>query len=149
RPNATFGCSITPQAESLARTKTFLEEYSRAPLPPGQRDAWLTKVKNTLGHQDIECFGINPHTRAAHVLVEADYRMKLVGIGLEESVPGVRNYLASIPKDKTPPSLGVLRWWFTLKYDAVAANPLRNAFELRGQGVQVLSENEMLTATGQ
>ena len=29
-------------------------------------------------------------------MVEADYRMKLVGMGLEQGVPGVESYLASI-----------------------------------------------------
>jgi hypothetical protein len=149
RPDATFGCSITPTPESLARTKAFLEESSRTPLKPGGRSAWLTKVKSTLGPQEIEFYGIDSRTRVAQVLLEADYRMKLVGIGLEEGVLGVPSYLASIPKDNKPASLGVLRWWFTLKYDAVAANAGRDAFELRGQGVQVQSENELLTATGQ
>ena len=43
----------------------------------------------------------------------------------------------------------MLRWWFTLKYDALAATDDHNAFEIRGPGVQVLSENEMLTKLGQ
>lgn len=148
-PDATFGCSINPVPESLARTKTFLEASSRTPLKSGGRDAWLTKVRDTLGAQDIEYYGIDSRTRVAQVLVEADYRMKLVGIGLEEGVLGVPSYLASIPKDKSPPALGVLRWWFTLKYDALTTNPTRDAYELRGQGVQVLSENELLDAAGQ
>lgn len=149
RPDATFGCSINPRPESLARTKTFLDESSRAPLKPNGRDPWLAKVRETMGAQDIEYYGIDPRTRVAQVLVEADYRMKLVGIGLEEGVLGVPSYLASIPKDKNVPPLGVLRWWFTLKYDGVATNPARDAYELRGQGVQVLSENELLDAMGQ
>lgn len=149
RPDATFGCSITPRPEALAKTKAFLDESSRTPLKPNGRDAWLAKVRNTLGAQDIEYYGIDPQTHVAQILLEADYRMKLVGIGLEEGVLGVPSYLASIPKDLKTPPLGVLRWWFTLKYDGVAANPARDAYELRGQGVQVLSENELLDALGQ
>ena len=42
----------------------------------------------------------------------------------------------------------MLRWWFTLKYDAVVATADRDAFEIRGPGVQVLSENELLTQSG-
>ena len=84
-------------------------------------------------------------------MVEADYRMKLVGMGLEKGVPGVQSYLASIslaPGEPGPP-MGVLRWWFTLNYDAVSASADRRAFALRGQGVKVESENEHLTAQGQ
>ena len=57
-------------------------------------------------------------TRAAQVLVEADYRMKLVGMGLEEGTLGVTSYLASIvlAKGEAPPPMDVLRWWFTMNY---------------------------------
>jgi hypothetical protein len=145
-----FGCSITPTQDGLARTKSFLAESSKTPLKPGQRAGWLKRVRDTLGFQDIEVYGIDPRTRAAHVLVEADYRMKLVGLGLEEGVLGVKSYLDSIsvkPGEAVP--MDVLRWWFTLNYQGVMASPDRDVFEIRGQGVQVLSENELLTMTGQ
>jgi hypothetical protein len=146
-----FGCSITPTQDGLARTKAFIEESNKTPLKPGQRGSWLNKLRDSLGMQDIEVYGIDPRTRAAHVLVEADYRMKLVGLGLEDGVLGVKNYLSSItvkPGEPAPP-MDVLRWWFTLNYQAVAASAERDVYEIRGQGVQVLSENELLTMTGQ
>jgi hypothetical protein len=45
--------------------------------------------------------------------------------------------------------MSVLRWWFALKYDTIARSESRDAFELVGQGVRVLSENEMLAEQGQ
>jgi hypothetical protein len=151
KSDATFGCSIKPLPESLARTKAFLERSNRTPLKPGARDAWLDDLRQTLGPQEIEYYGLDPRTRVAQVLVEADYRMKLVGIGLEEGTLGVPSYLSMIEvaKGKSPPSLGVLRWWFSLNYQGIAANTTRDAFELLGQGVRVQSENELLEATGQ
>lgn len=151
QPKATFGCSIKPVQASLARTKTFLEESSKTPLKAGGRTAWLGQLQKALGSQDIEYYGIDPRTRVAQVLLEADYRMKLVGIGLEEGTLGVPSYLSMIKvgKDEAPPSLGVLRWWFTLNYQALVTNAPRDAFELRGQGVQVQSENEALAANGE
>ena len=76
--------------------------------------------------------------------------MKLVGMGLEAGVPGVVSYLNSIKvgPGQPPPPMTVLRWWFTLNYDAVLCSPDRLAFTLRGQGVKVESENERLTAEG-
>jgi len=145
-----FGCSITPTQDGLARTKAFLAESSKTPLKPGQRGAWLKQLRDTLGFQDIEVYGIDPRSRAARVLVEADYRMKLVGLGLEDGVLGVKNYLDSIsikPGEAAP--MDVLRWWFTLNYQGVMASPDRDVFEIRGQGVQVLSENELLTIAGE
>jgi hypothetical protein len=150
-PDARFGCLIAPTQDGLARLQAFLEESGKRHLRPGQRKAWLNSLRSQLGPQDIEVYGLDPRTRAARVMVEADYRMKLVGMGLEEGVPGVPSYLAMIrlgPRQSAPP-MGVLRWWFELNYDAVTAAKDRSAFALRGQGVKVLSENEHLTAAGQ
>jgi hypothetical protein len=104
-----------------------------------------------LGRQDIEVYGIARRTHAGYVLVEADYRMKLVGIGLEQGTLGLKSYLSGVQLDKNgnPPPMNVLRWWFTLNYDALSATESRDAFELKGPGARVLSENEMLTERGE
>lgn len=146
-----FVCSITPRRENLAATQAYLNESAKTPLKPGQRDNWLAKIRSLMGKQDITVDGLDPQTRVARVIVEADYRMKLVGMGLEDGVLGVSSYLDSVPApdDGVPAPMSVLRWWFTMNYEALRATPGRNAFELRGTGVQVLSENEMLTQRGE
>jgi hypothetical protein len=85
------------------------------------------------------------------VLVEADYHMKLIGMGLAEGVLGVDSYLASVPlgPNSPAPPMSVLRWWFTLNYDSIATTREGLAFEIRGPGVRVLSENELLTQRGE
>ncbi len=149
-PDARFGCAITPTEEALKRTQEFLEQSKKRPLRTGEREKWLADLRAKVGQQDIDVYGLDPRTRAARVMVEADYRMKLVGMGLEEGVAGVTSYLelVRVPKGVDPPPMDVLRWWFTLNYDAVLASQDRRAFEVRGQGVKVLSENEKLTAEG-
>ncbi len=148
--DARFGCLINPRREALARVQQFLAESSKRPLPAGGRSAWLAQLRAQLGPQDIEVYGLDPRTRAARVMVEADYRMKLVGMGLEQGVPGVKSYLdlVQVPAGQAPPPMGVLRWWFTLNYEALVASEDRLAFGLRGQGVKVESENERLAADG-
>lgn len=148
--DATFGCSITPTEENLKRTRDFLEASRRQPLAPDRREAWLEQLRGRLGRQVIEVDGIDPGTRVGQVLVEADYRMKLVGLGLEKGTVGVASYLdtVKIRAGQAPPPIDVLRWWFTMNYDAVRTSADHNAFEIRGTGVQVLSENELLTALG-
>ncbi len=120
-PQATFTCSIDPTQQGLARTKPFAEASSATPLKPGQRADWLKKLRDCMGRQNISVEGIDPRTRVARVLVEADYRMKLVGMGLEEGTVDVPSYLdlIQVAPGEAPPPLDVLRWWFTLKYDAV------------------------------
>ncbi len=149
--DAKFGCLIVPRPESLARVQEFLNESAKRPVPADLRRLWLERLRSRLGQQDIEVYGLDPRTRAARVMVEADYRMKLVGMGLEPGVPGVVSYLDSvkIPPGAAPPPMGVLRWWFELDYDAIVAARDRSAFAIQGQGVKVLSENEHLSAKGE
>jgi hypothetical protein len=145
-----FGCSITPTEEGLAKAKAFLDASSSKPLKDGTRGKWLQELRSQLGRQNVEVFGIDPHSRVAQAIVEADYRMKLVGIGLEKGTQDVPSYLDMLKPaaGKTRP-LDVLRWWFTINYDALATNADHDVYEIRGQGVKVLSENELLTAKGQ
>jgi hypothetical protein len=148
-----FGCSINPRQDALAKTQAFLASSSQTPLQPGQRKSWLRDIRETVGKQDIEIFGVDPASRVAAVLVEADYHMKLIGMGLEDGVDGVDSFLDSVKlasqrDGAVPPAMSVLRWWFALNYDAIHASLNGEAFELVGQGVRVLSENEMLAEQG-
>jgi hypothetical protein len=145
-----FGCSIEPIKDNLAATKAFLDKWAGKKLPAGAsaKEKWLGELRDALGRQSVDYFGIDPTTRVARVLFEADYRMKLVGIGKERGPHTVPSYLSMLKADEAPSSLGVLRWWFTLNYDAILTSDSRDAFELRGQGVKVLSENELVDAQG-
>jgi hypothetical protein len=145
-----FGCAIKPREANLTATKLFLEKWKNRSVAQGQRQSWLEKLRETVGKQDIEVSGIDPRTRAARILVEADYRMKLVGMGLEDGTLGVVSYLDAVKRTHphNPPAMNVLRWWFTLNNESLKATERRDAFELAGQSVRVLSENEMLSETG-
>ncbi len=151
-PRGEFGCSIEPRPEALTATKQFLDESAKKPLKPGknQREDWIARLSAAMGRQDIRFDGVDPTTHVARVMFEADYRMKLVGIGLEETALNVPSYLDLVQAAKgAPPPLGVLRWWFTINYQSLVASPQRDVYEFHGQGVKVLSENEMLDARGQ
>ena len=142
--NGKFGCAITPRQQNLADTKAFLAQSKL------RGNAWRNKLQEHLGMQDIEVFGIDPQTHTGRVLVEADYRMKLIGMGLEESITEIPSFLSRVEPnpDGTLPPLDVVRWWFTLNYDDVFADDDRLAFEFTGTGVKVLSENEMINEQG-
>lgn len=147
-----FGCSITPRQQNLAATQEFLARSATSPLRPGRaaREKWLEELRTTLGRQEIEVFGLAAGTHAAHVLVEADHHMKRVGLGLADGVVGVDNYLDTVARNTgAAQPLSVLRWWFSTNYQGVARNPDGTAYQLVGQGVRVLSENEMLTERGE
>ena len=139
-----FGCAIVPRQKNLAATKNFLATSKL------KGKAWRTELRNVLGQQDIEVYGISPATHTAYVLVEADYRMKLIGMGLEPSIAQVPSYLQRVQLDATgnPPPLDVARWWFTLNYDQVRRGQSPAGFTFSGAGVEVLSETEFIDAHG-
>jgi hypothetical protein len=148
-PDSYFGCMINPRQEALAQTQEYLNKTSSHPLEPSERGAWIAKLRDMLGKQDIEVFGIDPASRVARVLVEADYHMKLVGMGLADGVDGVDSYLDMVVASRKPAaSMAVLRWWFALNYSAIRSSPEGDSYELVGQGARVESENEMLAAQG-
>ncbi len=148
-PDLRFGCLIAPTQEGLARVKAFAEQSAQRPLKHGTRDAWLDQLRQQLGQQNLEVYGIDPQSRAASITLEADYHMKRIGMGIERGVRGVESYLDLARKDETAAgSMSVLRWWFTLNYDSVTATAERNAFAITGPGAKVLSENELLEADG-
>jgi hypothetical protein len=146
-----LGCAIKPRQENLAAAKAFAEAWHGKALKRNQRAEWVSQLRDALGKQDIEVWGIDARTRAARVLVEADYHLKLIGMGLEPGTLGVESYLDAVKRTSpdAPPAMNVLRWWFTLNYEGVRTNGDRNAFQLDGPGVRVLSENELLTEKGE
>ena len=145
-----FGCSIIPRQAALAKTQAYVNSTASTPIEPSQRRHWLDTLRDNLGEQDVEFFGIHPDSHAAQVLLVADYHMKLIGMGIADGVDGVRSYLSTVRlrPDGSAPPMSVLRWWFAMNYKPVEVSDERNVFRLRGQGVQVLSENELLAARG-
>lgn len=146
-----FGCSIDPTAEGIQRLTAFVTESNKKPLAPGGRAKWTDELGKRLGTQNVSITGIDPSSHAAQVLVEADYRMKLLGIGKEESIVQVPSYLQIVAdlKPKQPPALDLVRWWFTINYDALLTSAEHDVYELRGSGVKLLGENEFLAARGE
>ena len=128
-----FGCSIVPREANLAAVQDFLRDASARSLRPGERSSWIAELRRRLGRQDIRVEGIDPRSRVARVIVEADYHMKLIGMGLQDGTLGVSSYLSSVTlnEDGTPPAMDVLRWWFTMDYDSLRTTESRDAFELR------------------
>jgi hypothetical protein len=125
-----IGCSIDPTQEGLA-AMPFVEA-----------------LRNSLGFQLVSIHGVPPKTRFAQVMVEADYRMKLIGIGLEK--PPVR--LVSYVDRAKPSDVGrnaLQRWFFVPDYQCVRVSEDNLAMEMVGDGVKLIGEDEMVTDGGQ
>ena len=150
---AEFGCSINTRDANMKSLMEFVEESSKTPLRPGQtaKDKWIHELQSRLGLQDVVVTGVPSNTRVAQVLVEADYRMKLIGVAKLDAGKKIPNYfdLLKASGQIRGGSLDVLRWWLTMKYSAIVHNPDRSFFEIQGASVMAQSENQFLNSQGQ
>lgn len=146
-----FGCSFNPRQEGLQQLQAFVEKSNaRGPLEAGAVKGWVNQLQSKLGPQDIELWGVPRDSRVARVVTEADYRLKMIGIGKLEGgahVPSIFE-LMTVEEQKSS-KLDALRWWLTMKYDAILHSPDHNVFEIQGPSVQCLSENQYLTEKGE
>lgn len=142
-----IGCSIDPTTEGLAEMQRFLQSVgSRA--TPNDTAYIVNGLQTSLGLQEVSVHGVSPQTHFAQVLVEADYRMKLIGIGLEQ--PPVR--LVSYVERANPAQVSrnaMQRWFFTPDYQCVRVSDDRQSMELVGDGVKLVGEDEVVTAGGE
>lgn len=147
--NRTFGCSIDPRAENLKATKDFVTASNR-PLAPGALPGWLQQIEKRMGLQDIRIYGVPNNSRVARVIVDADYRMKLIGVGKMQAGPGIPSIFDLMARTKSDDKLplNAYRWWLTMKYDAVLHNESKNVFEILGSSVLVKSEDQMISDAG-
>ena len=142
-----IGCSIDPTQEGLAEMQRFLLSHGSY-ATPAQTQYLVHNLRTALGPQDISINGVPPDTHFAQVLVEADYRMKLIGIGLEQ--PPVR--MVSFVDRVNPAAVSrnaLFRWYFVPDYQCVRQSEDGLAMELVGDGVKLVGEDELVTAGGQ
>lgn len=142
------GCSIDPTPEGLASMQRFLRSTGRT-ATPAQTQYLANGLRTSLGLQTIRVDGIPADTRFAQVLVEADYRMKLIGIGLER--PQVRG-LTTFVDSASPAQMSrnaLARWFFVPDYECVRTSDDGMAMELVGDGVKVVDEQEVVGSSGE
>jgi hypothetical protein len=138
--------SIDPTAEGLAAMQKWLVEIS-SKVRPGDANAIVEGLKQRLGLHNVTVSGISPRTHYAQVLVEADYRMKLIGIGIEPPPVRMATYVSRA--NPTEVSRNALqRWYFTPHYDCVRVTEDAMAMELVGQGVKLIGAHELVAADG-
>ena len=146
-----FGCSINPRQEGLKRLRAFVEQSNaRGPLSAGaQVRRWVNTLQEKLGLQDIVIYGVPHNSRAARVIVEADYRMKLIGVDRLNGGSGIPCIfdLLTVEEQKSS-KLDALRWWLSMKYDAVLHSEDHNVFEIQGASVLCQSTNQLITSQG-
>jgi hypothetical protein len=142
-----IGCSIDPRQEGLKALQQFINKVGRV-NPRANPAELVAGMVEALGPQDVTIEGVSPTTHFAQVLVEADYRMKLIGIGLER-VParGMKSWV-ELNAATGVPTNAMQRWYFTPDYECVRSTDDDLSIELVGRGVKLVGADEMVTADG-
>jgi hypothetical protein len=141
-----IGCSIDPTPEGLAAMQQFLRATG-SQATPADTQYIVNGLRASLGLQTVTINGVSPKTNFARILVEADYRMKLIGIGLE--TPPV--HLVSFVERANPAQVSknaLFRWYFVPDYQCVRVSDDNLAMELVGDGVKLVGEDELVGANG-
>ena len=145
-PTPVISVSIDPTQEGLQRMQQFLQAVGGR-AGRGDTARLVQGLKNNLGLQNVSITGIPAATHFACVLVEADYRMKMIGIGLEQLPVPFKSYVA-----RTTPANGgnaMQRWYFQPNYEGVSVSEDRLAMRLKGSGVELVGEGERVMNDGQ
>ena len=140
------GCSIDPTKEGLAAMQAFLAKTGRV-NPQGSTADLVAGMKQALGEQKVSVQGVAPTTHFASVLVEADYRMKLVGIGLEPPPVKMPTWI-ELATASAVAANGLQRWYFVPDYECVKIAEDDLAIELVGRGVKLCGADEVVRADG-
>lgn len=103
----------------------------------------LDVIEKALGPQTISITGIPKTSRLARTLVASDYKMKRIAMKLDPSpVKGLGSYVDML---RSPPKNMMPRWWMACDYEPLAKSTDGLAWQLRGKGVKVLTEDEIIT----
>jgi hypothetical protein len=123
----------------------YVQQNSGRTSPAGAARRY-ERMGEILGQQDITVFGVAEDSHFAVTLIEADFRMKRISLGVDPS--GVRSLRSHLSLLK-PNGNSIQRWWFTPFYEGLSATDDRTAFQLSGQRVQLMAQEEISTAAGE
>jgi hypothetical protein len=147
RGTGLIGCSIDPTPEGTVAANEFLRRIG-SHFTVNDTPRIVQGLQASVGLQEVSVNGVSPKTHFAQEMVEADYRMKLIGIGLE--TPPIR--LVSYVERSGATSGGnsaLQRWYFVPDYECVRASEDGLAMELVGDGVKLVGASEVTMPDGQ
>ncbi len=134
-----ISCSIDPTKEGIAAFNRIIGQTKKfdASLKP--------RLEQAMGMQTVSITGVPTGSDFARTMVAADYRMKRLAMGFDKiPVKGLPTYLDMV----TANSPAMPRWWMAPNYEALLKDPEGLAWELRGLGVKVMTEDTIFGDDG-
>lgn len=145
RGTSVISVSIDPTEEGLKRLNRAIAQVGNVGRGGEARVAQF--LKDNLGLQTVTIKGVPATTHFAQVLVEADYRMKLIGIGLERLPIPMKSYVERSAASRGS-AAAMERWYFEPNYECVLVSEDGLGMKLDGNAVRLIGAAELVDADG-
>lgn len=135
---------------SIDATEHAMQQYARITKSAGwlPTPASMKSLQDAMGPYDITVKGVPGDSHFARVLVAADYHMKRIAMNLDPSpLKELPSYMESLRKASRVGSANP-RWWLACNYEPLLRSEDGLTWEIRGQGVKCLTEDDFVNADG-
>jgi len=145
-PMEPISCSIDPTPEGLRRVRALSSRLRTI----GNPRVTMRRYEEALGPQVISITGVPPTSHFARMMVAADFRMKRLAMNFEPApVDNMPSFLHLMKTGSRGMGNVLPRWWLAPKYEPIARDAKGLAWQLRGQGVQCMTESDYLLESGE
>ena len=137
-----IGCSIEPTAQGMQSYVAYMNRLKS--IDRNRVQQIFAGMAQAMGMQAIRLYGIDTSSRFALTMVAADYRLKRISLGHDKSpVKQFTSYLDLAARGRAQAAKKQHRWWFVAEYDSVVHSADELAWELKGQGVKVVTARNL------
>jgi len=131
--------SIDPTVEGRKQFEQYMK--SQKTFTP----AVLDGIAQALGNQTITITGVPETSRFGRMLAASDVKMKRIAMQLEASpIAELPSFLDMMKKGGAKLGNMMPRWWMACNYEPLARSEDGLAWELRGPGVKVMTEDDFI-----
>lgn len=138
--NPWVACSIDPTEAGMRAYSDFIRQIPAQVTVARQAELARTapqELAKRLGLANIRVWGIPAESRMALIMIEADYRMKMMAVDLEPAPPKITTFCEAIDSAIS----GAQRWWLTPNYEILTQSADARSLRIAGPGIQLNTED--------
>ena len=121
-----FGCGIYPSPDSMKIADDVVRR-----MESSTRAERMKALADGLGPQPVKIFGTRNDTRFGYICVAADYEMKRFALGMDHAP--IANLGSAMDNSRS----AISKFWFAADYEPLLVSKDGNAFEIRGQRLEL------------
>lgn len=141
-----ISCSIDPTQQGLQNLNNLLTKLRSSRVDPRGAEK---QMRAAFGPQQVTFTGVPATSHFARVLIAADYRMKRIAMQLSPSPVRKLPSYVSLIKNSPGQARANPRWWLACNYEPVAKSADNLVWQIRGQGVKAMTEDELVSQSGE